>query len=80
MTTALKRFIAGAVCPQCQLVDKTVVYRDGDIEHCECVRCGHHQQQVLSAPPKAPPAPVKKTSPASREHVIQFRRQGSEDR
>ena len=43
MTTELtpRRFIAGAVCPKCAEMDKTVMYRVSDVEQVrECVRCG----------------------------------------
>ncbi|WP_372760087.1 YheV family putative zinc ribbon protein, partial [Litorivivens sp.] len=36
-----RRFIAGAVCPKCAEMDKTVMYRVSDTEQVrECVRCG----------------------------------------
>jgi uncharacterized metal-binding protein (TIGR02443 family) len=41
--TAPKRFIAGAVCPDCQQVDKLVVYEQGNSKYRECVRCGYRQ-------------------------------------
>ncbi len=34
-----KRFVAGAVCPRCGLMDKIVVYRVDDREFRECVSC-----------------------------------------
>lgn len=42
MTAAYqKRFIAGAVCPKCAEMDKTVLYRVSELEQVrECVRCG----------------------------------------
>lgn len=43
MTTELtpRRFIAGAVCPKCAEMDKTVLYRVSETEQVrECVRCG----------------------------------------
>ncbi|GAB3370389.1 hypothetical protein GCM10027567_03870 [Spongiibacter taiwanensis] len=42
MTTQYpKRFIAGAVCPKCAEMDKTVLYRVSELEQVrECVRCG----------------------------------------
>ncbi|MBB3048613.1 hypothetical protein FHR99_002887 [Litorivivens lipolytica] len=43
MTTEYRprRFIAGAVCPKCAEMDKTVMYRVNDTEQVrECVRCG----------------------------------------
>jgi len=36
-----KRFIAGAVCPQCNERDKTVVYQQAEDEVSECVKCGY---------------------------------------
>lgn len=36
-----KRFIAGAVCPQCKQVDKIFVYlSDDDKKHRACASCG----------------------------------------
>lgn len=39
-----KRFIAGAVCPKCSEMDRTVIYNndDGD-EVRECIACGFSQ-------------------------------------
>ena len=34
-----KRFVAGAVCPRCGLMDKIVLYRVEDREYRECVSC-----------------------------------------
>ena len=36
-----KRFIAGAVCPECKAMDKTVLYRSDAGQRRECVGCGH---------------------------------------
>lgn len=41
----VKRFIAGAICPSCHLVDKTVIYRQDHMLYSECVSCGHLQQK-----------------------------------
>lgn len=36
-----RRFIAGAVCPKCAEMDKTVMYRVSEVEQVrECIRCG----------------------------------------
>lgn len=36
-----RRFIAGAVCPECQQLDKVVMYDDSDNQRWrECVSCG----------------------------------------
>ncbi|TVZ41481.1 hypothetical protein P886_0827 [Alteromonadaceae bacterium 2753L.S.0a.02] len=39
-----KRFIAGAVCPACALLDKIVTYSDRDKNYRECVECGFHDE------------------------------------
>lgn len=46
-----KRFIAGAVCPRCQQVDKIVVYGECETGVCECVRCGYKQFQEQESKP-----------------------------
>lgn len=38
-----KRFIAGAICPNCHLMDKIIVYTTENQLISECVRCGHSQ-------------------------------------
>jgi len=43
-----KQFIAGAVCPQCQAMDKIQLVKISDEEslvktHYECVACGYHK-------------------------------------
>ncbi|GAA5315976.1 MAG: YheV family putative zinc ribbon protein [Candidatus Pelagadaptatus aseana] len=35
-----RRFIAGAVCPRCEEMDKIVVYSEAGKEFRECVSCG----------------------------------------
>lgn len=42
-TNKAKKFIAGAICPQCHLMDKIVVYTENGVKIAECVRCGHIQ-------------------------------------
>ncbi len=45
MTTVRKRrFIAGAVCPKCTEMDKTVMFTNDEGEEVrECVSCGYSQ-------------------------------------
>lgn len=40
-----KRFIAGAVCPQCQAQDTLAVGREEGTEVVVCVKCGYQQRQ-----------------------------------
>ena len=44
MSNIKKRFIAGAICPHCGLMDKTVVYTIAKLNFSECVRCGYKQE------------------------------------
>lgn len=48
MTT--RRFIAGAVCPKCAEMDKTVMYTEGDLTVRECVRCGYKSYMDENGP------------------------------
>lgn len=50
-----RRFIAGAVCPKCAEMDKTVMYRVSDTEQVrECVRCGFKETIRDDAPLEEP--------------------------
>ncbi|PWC16601.1 DNA-binding protein [Brenneria roseae subsp. roseae] len=53
-----KRFIAGAVCPQCQALDTLAVGREDETEIVTCVKCGYHQSQ-RDTPPAAPERPAQ---------------------
>ncbi|WP_404392703.1 YheV family putative zinc ribbon protein [Pseudoalteromonas phenolica] len=44
-----KRFIAGAVCPECQKQDVMMLYKEHDVEKVECVECGHKMTQPKDA-------------------------------
>ncbi|WJV53582.1 YheV family putative zinc ribbon protein [Pectobacteriaceae bacterium CE90] len=45
MATIRKRFIAGAVCPQCHSQDTLAVGREDETDVVICVKCGYHQRQ-----------------------------------
>ena len=36
-----RRFIAGAKCPHCGLLDKIVLHQSENSYYAECVHCGH---------------------------------------
>lgn len=46
MATTRKRFIAGAVCPQCNAMDTLALWQEDQVEVVECVTCGHHKRQT----------------------------------
>lgn len=67
MFKSTKRFIAGAVCPQCQQMDRLVMYREGERSFRECVSCGFHEEMLLSAAPQEPSTRVSKPAGAPGE-------------
>lgn len=40
-----KRFIAGAVCPECKALDSIMLFWQDNIEKLECVKCGYSDSQ-----------------------------------
>jgi uncharacterized metal-binding protein (TIGR02443 family) len=48
----MRRFIAGAVCPACRAVDRTLVQQVGDERQRRCVACGHTEALVESHTPE----------------------------
>ncbi|MEC7120305.1 MAG: YheV family putative zinc ribbon protein [Pseudomonadota bacterium] len=63
-----KRFIAGAVCPSCRVVDRIVMLTTTADEWIECVACGHRESR---------PTEVAQTATQSTEPdqigVVQFK-------
>lgn len=47
-----KRFIAGAICPQCKEVDKLMSWREEDKDYRECVSCGFKDVMGFQAQPR----------------------------
>jgi uncharacterized protein len=47
-----KRFIAGAACPQCKIIDRLVMYRQEGVDFRECVACGFHDEMRFSSSPR----------------------------
>lgn len=67
-----KRFVAGAVCPRCEQMDKLVVYsRDGK-DYRECVACDYHEEMRFSAPARELQTRVSPTSSVEERtiHII----------
>ncbi|WP_018016235.1 YheV family putative zinc ribbon protein [Teredinibacter turnerae] len=69
-----KRFIAGAVCPACGLMDKIVNYQDAEKNYRECVSCGfkdeiHIQPHLRELDTRVNQSETQK---ASETQVLQF--------
>ncbi|NKC00477.1 MAG: hypothetical protein GKR90_18585 [Pseudomonadales bacterium] len=60
-----RRFIAGAVCPECRALDRIVVEVDeaAETESQRCVECGYEAHQVVG---NAPVASIPKGKPERR--------------
>jgi uncharacterized protein len=43
-----RRFIAGAVCPRCGQMDTIFIYREGGVDHRECVSCDFAEKANFS--------------------------------
>ena len=69
-----KRFIAGAVCPSCGLMDKIVMFREGEFDFRECVRCGFKDQIHFKSTPRDLDTRVNRTAEQikAETQVIQF--------
>ncbi|WP_086934307.1 YheV family putative zinc ribbon protein [Agarilytica rhodophyticola] len=44
-----KRFIAGAVCPQCAAMDTLIMFKENDEEYRECVDCGFKDKLIFKS-------------------------------
>lgn len=73
----VKRFIAGAVCPRCNEMDKIRAWRDEDAEkqYRECVACGYEDEQSTIVQAQSPELPTRVNqphAPEAEETVINF--------
>ena len=71
----MKRFIAGAKCPECNAIDSICVYQADDDEILECVECGYTETMKETLAKDA-----AKAAPAEEDvAVIQFVDVGGSD-
>lgn len=72
----VKRFIAGAVCPRCGVMDRLRTYRDDQREYRECVSCDYQDAMRLDGEPEPEEIKTRVNRPASGlaadEQVLQF--------
>lgn len=47
MSVICKRFIAGAICPQCQCQDTLMLWQKDVFEYVECKKCHYKQSQTV---------------------------------
>lgn len=56
-----KRFIAGALCPKCQIEDRIVVYDHDNQNWIECMSCGYKQSEIEAGAKPAAKTPTEIT-------------------
>ena len=44
-----RRFVAGAKCPQCKMLDKVVMFRKAGVQFQACVSCGYEDEMVFGS-------------------------------
>lgn len=57
MSEVKKQFIAGAVCPACNAMDRVLMWYVDGVPHRECVACGYSDQLDESGQPLDADAP-----------------------
>lgn len=67
-----RRFIAGAVCPECRVVDRMVVVTSGTDSQRECVQCGYHDNQPLSGSGGVPRGRAEKPADRGDEQAVRI--------
>ncbi len=68
-----RRFVAGAKCPQCQALDKLVMFRVDGVQHQECVSCGHHAVMAFEQSFKELETRVNRTAAEREEETATVR-------
>ena len=53
MTRMKKRFIAGAICPNCKALDSLMLYLENNVEKVSCVKCDYTKSQTDAETSKA---------------------------
>lgn len=64
-----KRFIAGAVCPRCNEMDKIVVFSEDGKDYRACVNCDFKEQMFLQSPPRELETRVNRSEQEKRAEV-----------
>lgn len=54
-----RRFVAGAICPQCGERDTLFIQRSNEKQQRECVRCGHQGEMPRHGPQVVLPTRVE---------------------
>ncbi len=66
------RFLAGAVCPRCEAMDRIKVYSKDDKDYRECVECGFLDELHFPGNSRELPTRVNQTAPDNTEDVVKI--------
>lgn len=64
MTSVKRRFIAGAVCPRCAVMDRIVMFQEEGDQYRECVSCGFREKLVTDDAPREPETRISRAPKA----------------
>ncbi len=76
--STIPRFLAGAVCPRCEALDRIKVYSKDDKDYRECVACGFLDE--LHFPGNARELPTRVSEPEPADDVVKILPLGSGDK
>lgn len=68
MSSPVKRFIAGAICPKCNTLDVLKAWQADGFQHRECAACDFSDQMSLVAPEELPTR-VNQTQPDPKDEI-----------
>ncbi len=68
-----KRFIAGAVCPQCQQSDRLFIYRHDGVQRRECAACHFQEEMRLEPTFRELETRVNKSAQEKQEEIMAVR-------
>lgn len=67
-----RRFLAGAICPRCEAVDRIQVYAEGDRDFRECVACGFKDEMHFPGTARELPTRVKPDKSGSEAQAVKI--------
>ena len=67
-----RRFLAGAICPRCEAVDRIQVYAEGDRDFRECVACGFKDEMHFPGAAREIPTRVQPDKSGGEEQAVKI--------
>ena len=67
-----KRFLAGAICPRCEAIDRIQVYAEDDKDYRECVACGFKDEMHFPGTAREPATRVQPDKANREEQAVKI--------